>query len=225
MSIWRSIKSDGLRVSCAFALHKVLGALGAGGVQYYGFFEQSLGDRALPRAYSAHSIETPGEVARDLGLPQGVAISRQREGAQCVGIYYDEQLIGSIWFSALPFHEDEVDAIYDLTGEERTKFCWDFGVYVAPDWRASRAFAAVWAGGAHAMRDHGYIKSLSRISLFNRASVTAHQRLGAREFARALFVKCGPLQISISNIRPWLHISWRGRSVPVFNMNKVMRNS
>lgn len=225
MSIWRSIKNDGLRVSCAFALHKVTHALGLGSVQYYGFFVQNLGDRALPRAYSAHSIDTPGEVAKDLGLPEEIAVARRREGAHCIGIYYDAQLIGSMWFSALPFHEDEVDAIYDLDAREQRRFCWDFGVYVAPDWRASRAFAAVWAGGAHAMRDHGYTKSLSRISLFNRASVTAHQRLGAQEFARALFVNCGPMQLSVSNIRPWLHICWRGRRVPVFNMNRVIRNS
>lgn len=218
MSIFSSVKDHGFRVTCAYALHNVLQKLGWGDVHYYGFFSQPLGDAALPRAYHAQIIEAPGPVSHLIGLPEGVARERCEAGSICVGTYYEDQLIGALWFSSLPFKEDEVDALYDIADGDKPKYCWDFGVYIDPEWRASRAFAAVWAAGAHAMRDMGYVKSLSRISLYNEASAAAHRRLGAQEFGRAWFIHVGNVQISISNLSPWLHISRKNGPAPVFEM-------
>lgn len=218
MSIITSIKDHGLRISCAYALHRLLVKLGWGQVHYYGFFAQHLAEAELPRAYHAQIIEAPGPVAHLIGLPEGVAKARHEAGAICVGTYYDGQLIGALWFAPLPFDEDEVAAVYENGASQQEGFCWDFGVYIAPDWRASRAFAATWTAGANFMRSMGYMQSLSRISLFNSASASAHKRMGAREFGRAWFIHLGSKQISISNLRPWLHIGGAGGRAPRFQM-------
>jgi hypothetical protein len=48
---------------------------------------------------------------------------------------------------------------------------------------------------------------MSRISAFNIGSLSSHERLGAREIGRVAFVIVGPLQVTLSNLRPRFHVS------------------
>lgn len=217
------MKNDGPLITLAYGLHSLLRALGLGSCQFYGFFVQQLSDGAMPRCYHSQLIEIPQQFGEELGLAKDVIRQRLGDGAQCVGTFYQNNssdeapLVGAVWYAKPPFLEDEVAAVYRHEGQQ--SWCWDFGVYVHPEWRSSRAFAASWMGVTAHMRHAGFIASLSRISLYNKSSVLAHQRLGAALVGRALFVRLGSLQITLSNRKPWLKLTWRGKNPPIFSFD------
>ena len=101
---------------------------------------------------------------------------------------------GHIWLARGRYDEDEVRCRYILPGPTTV---WDYDVFVAPAFRATRAMARMWKGVSSALRIEGVMWTYSRISLFNAASVQTHEQLGARHLCTAVFLAIGPLQAAL----------------------------
>ena len=76
--------------------------------------------------------------------------------------------------------------------------CWDTGLWIAPQHRMGRSFAALWAGAGEWMDARGLSHSLSRISDYNLPALLAHKRMGAKVLAHRSFLQLGNWQWSAS---------------------------
>jgi hypothetical protein len=147
-------------------------------------------------------------------LPSDRAVLKRRftQGAECLGLFRGEALVGTLWFTVGPYLEDEVRCRFIPLPAGRCS--WDFDVYVDPRQRMTGAFAALWDAADAELAGRGVAASLSRISAFNPASLRGHERLGAVTVGRADFLRVGPLQVMRTRGRPWLDVSWGAGSVP-----------
>lgn len=130
----------------------------------------------------------------DFPRPPAVVARRYRDGAQCLVATVGAAFAGFLWWQSHRYDEDEVRCRYELADAARS--VWDFDVHVEPRWRLGRTLARLWAEADRRLAAQGIEWSFSRISAFNRASLAAHSRLGARRCASAVFVVLGPLQLS-----------------------------
>lgn len=211
----RTLKEIGWVGTICYACDRLLRHLNWGRVHYYGFFTQPLknGLRTVS-GYACKIVDEPQALASCLGLPEDVVQSRVREGALCIALYHHDAVAGSLFAAFQPFEEDEVMARFHWVPAGLA--CWDFGVHIVPNARLTRAFSALWAGSAEILRGKGACWSLSRISLYNRASVQSHQALGALDMGRAVFIILGRMQITLSTQKPWLNICWSVKGRPTF---------
>ena len=144
--------------------------------------------------------------------PPAVIERRWRDGASCLGATVSGEFAGFIWWQRGRYEEDEVRCSYVLGDPARC--VWDYDVYVEPRFRLGRTLARLWAAVDGELAADGVAWSFSRISAFNRASRAAHARLGAVERCRVLFVRIGPVQLSLLPVAPWLHLSASDRRRP-----------
>ncbi|MDH4393731.1 MAG: hypothetical protein QE285_20195 [Aquabacterium sp.] len=199
-----------------YAAHRLLGVMSGGRVQIvpYALFAQPLASPAL------HGLK-PDEktvvrlcladdpLVRAFPRPGAVLADRWRAGALCFSATVKDDFAGHIWISENFHDEDEVRCRFHLPADG----VWDFDVFVVPRMRLGRTMARLWAGvGAH-LCSKGHRWSYSRISRFNNASLQAHERLGAREVARATFIKLGALQLAWLPGHWWPTAGWRSRPV------------
>jgi len=155
----------------------------------------------------------PGQPALDeMPLERETLDFRFAQGARCFGLFRDGGLIAYIWLQTGPFDEDVVRCRFEPQPPDCT--CWDFDVYVRPTDRLTPAFLRLWDAANARLRAEGVSYSLSRISAFNLASLRSHRRLGAEVVGRTDFLTLGPVQLLISTLRPFLHLSLSRRSRP-----------
>lgn len=148
--------------------------------------------------------------------PSEVLARRFAEGASCHTILVKDEFAGYLWLSRNAHDEDEVRCRYLLPMTEPS--VWDFDVFIAPRFRAGRGLARLWKAVSAELFAQGVLWSYSRISLFNQASIQAHERLGALPVAIGLFVHLGPLQLSIISKAPYLHVGIRHNHRPVLKL-------
>lgn len=154
--------------------------------------------------------------------PRAVLEQRLREGAACIVAECDGQLAGFVWLAERAYMEDEVRCLFRL--DPHAQAAWDFDVYVAPAYRATRVFAQLW-DAAHALsRERGHRWTFSRISGFNPASLAAHRRLGAADLGRATFLVLGPLQLSFFSIAPYVHVALSRRAHPTVKLPAALES-
>ncbi len=116
-----------------------------------------------------------------------VRTARFEQGARCLTISCNNRLAGGIWFADDQYAEDEVRATYRLD----SSMSWDFGLFIHPDFRATRAFAALWAAAAADLAQRGKSVTLSRISDYLAPSLLAHERMNAKSIGHAIFLTIG----------------------------------
>lgn len=145
------------------------------------------------------------------GLPLTAAVLDYRfgQGAVCLGAFKGGAVIGCLWLCLGPYLEDEV----------RCRFVprdgsWDFDVYLHPEHRIGFGFARLWDEANAYLRSRGLAWSISRISVLNTKSLAAHDKLGIRTLGTATFVKLGALQVMLSTLSPFLHVSVSSASAP-----------
>lgn len=132
----------------------------------------------MPREHEVRALARDELVAaaRNVELTPAVIDFRIAQGMTCLGAFRQGQLLGINWLTDQPFDEDEV----------RVRFvpppgaAWDTGLFVPPEGRGGRAFAALWAGTAAWLAERGLDWSMSRINDYNDSSWRAHQRMGAK---------------------------------------------
>lgn len=185
--------------------------LGWGGLARYRFYAQPVPpppERPLRMgAQEVRELERGDPAFADLPLGAEVLDYRFAQGAVCHAVIEDGRAVACLWFCFSEYREDMVRAVYRM--DRHDPVTWDFDVYVAPSHRSGRTFARLWQAGNAYLRRRGIQWSLSRISAYNLASITSHERLGARVVGRAAFLWLGPLQIVVSSLTPRLHVSWR----------------
>jgi len=124
--------------------------------------------------------------------PAAVLAARFSSGSRCYVCSVKESFAGYIWLAVGSHEEDEVGCRYLLP----TDAVWDFDVFVEPRLRMGRTLSRLWAAVDADLAQQGVRWSFSRISRFNRASIGAHARLGARCVGRASFLRYGVWQLA-----------------------------
>ncbi len=130
----------------------------------------------------------------------------------CVVLAQRDELLGHGWLSFGNYIEDEVRCLFTPLPEAQTG--WDFDVFVLPQHRGTLMFARLWDAINQALSASGRVWSVSRISRFNVTSFQSHKSMGAVRCADVLFVVIGRVQLMISPLRPFLHLSIRPDSYP-----------
>lgn len=158
-------------------------------------------------------ILTPSDaVLADLPIDKAVLEYRFNQNAVCFGAFQDKTIIGCLWLCLSKYNEDEVRCCYTLDPENST--AWDFDVYVTPAARGGLAFLRLWDSANAYLREKKVNWSLSRISAFNPDSLRAHQNLGAKRFASAVFLQLGRLQLMVSSLKPFVNLSVSTQQTP-----------
>jgi hypothetical protein len=165
---------------------------------------------------------TPGQArSTPFGRPAAAIEHRLKHGARYIVACKDDRLLGFQWFTLQDYPEDEVRCRFELNAEDRC--AWDFDIYVQPEARMQPVFTKLWDTVNGIFREHGIEYSLSRINVFNQASVQAHARLGAETIGWAAFLVAGPMQLSILPTQPWLHLSFADAQAPAMPVSRLAR--
>lgn len=169
----------------------------------------------MPRGYSVRTLGEAECAGLDLGAPPEAVAYRLGQGCSVLAAFNrKQQLAGAFWLTDRPFREDEIDLWYDPQGAG----AWDLGLYVPPEHRATRAFAALWAGAGDWLDARGLGWSFSRITDYNAASLSAHARLQGWRLGTAWGLRMGKWQLTGSSFlgRPSLHKI--GANAPVIRL-------
>jgi hypothetical protein len=149
-----------------------------------------------------------------MAVPAKVVAARFAQGAQClVATAGNGQIAGYLWLVIGPYEEDEVRARFVPHPQPTT--AWDFDVTVLPHFRMGRLFSYLWARAGVDLAARGVTHTVSRISAFNAASMSAHRRMGASTVGCAAFLRLGRWQIMRSSVPPRWHVSRHDNQRPV----------
>ena len=216
---FRQLRTDmGTLNALLYGLHRVLSIVSGGraGIERFIFVAQPVPDQPhIPSEKKTTSVVKtllPGDaLLAQCMRPEAVIAARFAQGAKCLAIVKDDQLQAAIWLIHGHYDEDVVRARFVLPPSGTA--AWDFDVYVAPKYRLGFTFLRLWDAANAYLREAGVMWSYSRITAFNLGSLASHSRLGASPFGNATFLTLGSVQLMISTLRPWLHISL-GQSQP-----------
>jgi hypothetical protein len=161
-------------------------------------------------------------LAQQFPRPRAVIEDRYRQGAHCLAASKDGELVGYHWHVHRRYEEDEVRAVFALNDQAAV---WDFDVQVSPAHRLGMAFLRLWDEANALLSRQGVRWTCSRISAYNAESIKAHGRLQARLLGSAIFVRIGPWQFMIADMRPYCHISFTSRSRPAFHFDTTWLDS
>lgn len=213
----------GLLDGCLQIISRVLAAMSGGRVrlQKYVFVAQPItGNRRLPAQRGAN-VEIrqilPGDpLLAQFPRPEWVIPYRFEQGALCFAALKEGRCIGFLWLALGAYQEDEVRCRYVPLPSEKS--AWDFDVYIAPEHRTGIVFLKLWDEANRFLAERGIRWSMSRISAFNKGSMSSHAKMGAQRIGSALFLSLGSLQISAATVAPYLAFSARSDSFPVFSL-------
>lgn len=148
---------------------------------------------AMPRGFRVAALGGSELAGHAVDAAPEVIERRLGEGLDCLGSFDPQQrLTGLIWLREQSHLEDEVAVRFVLPQH----CCWDTGLWIAPEHRMGRTFAALWAGVANWMDQRGLSHSLSRVSDYNLAALRAHKRMGAQVLSHHSFIRFGNWQWS-----------------------------
>jgi hypothetical protein len=168
----------------------------------------------MPKGFETRLL-TPQQLANEqIDVGEETQAARFAAGLKCLGTYNAKGvLVATSWVTDQDYEEDEAFLRYQLP----ENCCWDTGLWVAPEFRGGRAFAAAWAGLAGWMRERGLRWSLSRITDYNLASLQSHSRLKAIPLGSCIILKAGTVQFATS-AKPRL-ASTRATTPPVLELD------
>lgn len=175
---------------------------------------------AMPRGYTVRTLSEAECRQLDLGTPPDAVEYRLGMGCSALAAFNRKgDLVGSFWLTERPFREDEIDLLYDTQGQG----AWDLGLYVPPEHRATRAFAALWAGAGEWLDARGLGWSFSRITDYNAASLSAHARLQGWRLGTAWAFSMGKWQLTGSSLLPRPRWHRVGGNTPVIRLMSPLR--
>ncbi len=174
-----------------YRCNRLLRLLPGARLNRYVFIYQPLtGLPASLRAFPARLFTVDDPQLAELWPETSLRADRFGQGARCLVIAAAQRLAAGIWLSDQRYIEDEVRAAYIFD----PAFVWDFGLFIHPDFRGTRAFAGLWGAVADHLAQQGKQGSLSRIADYLAASLLPHARMGARSFGEATFLTLGSRQ-------------------------------
>jgi hypothetical protein len=213
------IRQLGAINACLYLLNRLTSMLGSGlSFNKYYFAAQFINGQPLLPAGKGNQFRVAEVSSQILEIqlpsrPPHVIADRFEQGAVCLAAYKEDDFAGCLWYCKKQYKEDEVRCVFRFGSEA----VWDFDVYVEPKYRLSPAFMKLWDETSRRLVDEGCCWSLSRISAFNPMSLSSHKRMGAKIIGWALFVEIGNIQITIASLKPFLHLSFKQSSFPVFD--------
>ncbi len=130
----------------------------------------------MPRGFDVRPVAA-GELARhEIDVGPDVQADRFAQGLTCLGAFNAKgTLVGVNWVGLSDYTESEVHVRFQVPDAAG----WDCGLWIAPQYRLGRGFAALWAGTAAWLRMHGRDHSVSWIVDYNLPSLLSHRRMGA----------------------------------------------
>jgi hypothetical protein len=129
--------------------------------------------------------------------PEAVVRRRFEQGDACHVVTMRGEFAGHLWLAHGFYDEDEVRCRYQLP--DTPPSIWDYDVYIEPQFRLTRAMQQLWVHVNATLSAQGVRWTFSRISLYNPASLSSHERLGAKRVGLAWFLVLGPLQMSLTS--------------------------
>ena len=128
----------------------------------------------MPRGYRVEAIP-PGALAQlTIDVDVEEQTRRFEQGLTCLAAYNArDEFVGVTWVGTGPFDESMVHLRFIVPDTA----IWDTGLWIHPDHRLGRAFAALWAGTAEWMQARGRIWSMSWIADYNLPSLLSHRRM------------------------------------------------
>ena len=130
----------------------------------------------MPRRFRVEALDASALAQQEIDVSTEVQAKRFAQGLICLGAFNAKnQLVGVNWVGCGPFIEDEVHVRFSVPGDAG----WDTGLWVRPEHRLGRGFAALWAGTAEWLHAQGRGWSMSRIADYNLPSILSHKRMGA----------------------------------------------
>ncbi|WP_088330320.1 hypothetical protein [Lacimicrobium sp. SS2-24] len=208
----------GFLVGSGYLIHFVLSKLSTqSGFYIYHFYQQSLKREEQKRAHAFNFEWTERFSSMLMTLPRpDEKLKKRFDGnVRCLMATKDDQLASCAWFANTSFDEDEVNYRVLLAPDQ----VWDFDVYVVPKYRLGRLFFYTWQRASNDLLTLGYQTTLSRISAYNLASVTTHEKLGAKRLGTVVFLKIRSFQITFATRKPYLAISIGEKGKPFFDFS------
>jgi hypothetical protein len=97
----------------------------------------------MPRGFRVEALDANALAMYEIDISRDVQIARFAQGLTCLGAFNaKEELTGINWIGVEPFVEDEVHVRFSVPADAG----WDTGLWVRPEHRLGRGFAALWAG-------------------------------------------------------------------------------
>lgn len=177
----------------SYALARAAGAMPRTSYhRYYIVAVPRIGMPAMPRGHSVRALNASevSYIADGIELTPEAVDFRLRQGMHCLAAFRGERLLGVTWLTDRPFDEDEVTVRF----VPPPGAAWDTGLYVRPEDRGGRAFAALWAGTAEWLAERGLDWSVSRITDYNDISWRSHARMGGRRLDTLVAFRLGSHQ-------------------------------
>jgi len=168
------------------------------------------------KSIDVREIGVDEAVTLPVARPREVLIERYHRGARCLMASTGGRFAGFLWFQTDPYEEDEVRCRFVPGPTGRAS--WDFDVFVAPSARLSFTFMRLWDEANRILSSSGVRWSISRISVFNHESISAHAGFGLVRLASAVFLCVGSWQLTIATVKPYAHWSFGPRSRPVLEL-------
>ena len=129
----------------------------------------------MPRGFRVELLDAEALAQQQIDVSSQVQATRFAQGLICLGAFNGKnELVGVNWIGRGPFVEDEVHVRFSVPADAG----WDTGLWVRPEHRLGRGFAALWAGTAQWLRGQGCAWSMSRIADYNLPSILSHKRMG-----------------------------------------------
>lgn len=155
---------------------------------------------AMPRGFSVMELDAPALEQRSIDIGPGNQAARFAQGLRCLGaIAANGELAGTIWVTSGACTEGELP----LRFHPPAGCGWDTGMWIHPDHRLGRAFAALWAGVGAWLDQHGLSWSASSIADYNLTSLGAHRRLDMVILGRFVALRIGQWHFIAAGAEPW----------------------
>jgi hypothetical protein len=130
----------------------------------------------MPKGFSVRPLSAAALQSHVIDIPPDVQSLRFEQGMTCLGAFNRKnQLVGVTWVGPGPFEEDSMAIRFHVP----VGAAWDTGLWIQPQHRLGRGFAALWAGTAQWMRANNKDWSMSWIADYNLPSLLSHRRMGA----------------------------------------------
>lgn len=142
----------------------------------------------MPRGYRIVKLDAEALANHVIDIPHNEQTARFEHGLECLAAFNSvNELVGVIWMG----HDGYSEGNAQFTYRPPANGAWDTGLWVHPDHRMSRAFAALWAGARGWLETHGLDWSYSVVTDYNVASLRSHSRLGMVILGRMLILRIG----------------------------------
>jgi hypothetical protein len=219
-----TLRQFGLGLTLLYLAHRLLAGLSRGRARItpYAFYAQPIGAGLYTNVReSADTVITEvgaeDPLAQSFPRPAPVLAERWRQGSRCQAVLVKGEFGGYIWYSRRYHDEDEVRSRYVLPDDGTS--VWDFDVYVVPRLRLGRTLGRLWKAVDARLAAEGMHWSFSRISLFNPASRSTHERLGARCVGHAVYLVVGDVQLAWCSHSPRWTLSFGARPGPQIRLS------